>query len=558
MYFQIKRVAYLNKHLLIVCFLSLALHGCSGKNPEIDESYLNSEQYASNEYKAEHELLGKEPIEKHPSGFTRTELASSGLTEIQKNVFLHSNELENAMTKEQMQEVLYFYKWYLGRSDMLQRYINRSEPYIQYIISNFEKNSMPKELAYLAFVESGYNVKALSKAGASGLWQFMPATGKSFGLSQDWFADWRNDPYQSTYAAIEFLSYLHNMFNDWGLTISAYNAGEGKIERALNKANVENLADLVAKNDTLKGKTKIAKETLEYFPRFIAMQKIMTFAGELGFDMPKHQNNQKNALAKKENTEISSHEELKKVHTRLVDTNTDLLALAGAIKLPWEEFHNYNPALKSYITPSDKLIHIHIPLDKKALLEKVLEKDLPNKALFEYTVRSKDSYKNLGKIAGVPASILQKLNAYQKLVAGTTILVPKPLGKNLPKRITERYIESVMVAENKTSPSSTQATHRVRAGDTLGTIAKLYNMSLKELYQYNENLEPRNLKIGSIVHVTDPLSLIAFNTDQIHVVQSGDSLWSIARANDTRVDTIMKINNLSNSKLNLGQKIVLP
>ena len=142
-------------------------------------------------------------------------------------------------------EVLLHFKFFVRRgSERFAQYLRRSEAYLPYIQKVFAEKGLPGDIAYLALVESGFNPNAVSTAGATGLWQFMPQTGKNFGLARDWWIDERRDPYKATHAAAEYLLKLHGYFNDWSLAIAAYNAGEGKIMRALD----ELLQSFVAQN----------------------------------------------------------------------------------------------------------------------------------------------------------------------------------------------------------------------------------------------------------------------------------------------------------------------
>jgi len=125
--------------------------------------------------------------------------------------------------------------WYASRPDYVKRMIGRSQRYLYHIVVEVEKRGMPSEIALLPMVESAFNPVASSRTKASGIWQFMPATGKTFGLKQDWWVDNRRDVTAATNAALNYLQKLHGMFGSWDLALAAYNAGEGTVQRAIDR-----------------------------------------------------------------------------------------------------------------------------------------------------------------------------------------------------------------------------------------------------------------------------------------------------------------------------------
>ncbi len=537
---------------LLACLILLpfALSACSPKVQEL--SYNTKPKKAS--VRVEMHGAVAPYAEKHPSGFTRKDFPH-GFSEVEKNVFLTYTDIEEGITREQMFEILQFYKWYLDRPESLERYISRADPYLEYVIDALKEHNVPTEIACLAFVESGYDIDIRSRAGATGLWQFMPATGKSYGLKQDWYGDWRNDPFASTHAAIDYLKYLHSMFGDWHLAISAYNAGEGKIKRALSSTNTDTLAELVKVNHRLNRKTRIRTETLEYAPRFIAMKKIMLHAKSLGLDAP----NQRDIR--------------NEIHTALVDTNTDLLMLSQDLNMSWNEFKSHNPALKSYVSPSDRLINVHVPISKKNVFEQAIASNSLTHGVHVYKVRKNDSYKGLSRSSRVPSYVLQNINSHQRLIAGKEIVIPKsPYYKlsraithpsSAPVKVAQKNTSTKALASKNTSASKKVATavntgsHKVRKGDTLYSISRRYDVSLNDIYAANKGLKASALKIGKTIKIPNSqIKTVAMNTT--HTVQSGDTLWSISRKYDMNVDTLMQVNNLPNSKLKLGQKLIVP
>lgn len=171
-------------------------------------------------------------------------------------------------------------RWYLARPDLLAQMLERGAPYLHFILEAIEARGMPTELALLPFVESAMNPIALSHASASGLWQFIPATGKRFELSQDWWVDERRDIVESTRAALEYLQEVHDMHgNDWFLALASYNWGENAVARAvrgnLARGRPAGYPDL-----------RMPQETRHYVPKLLALKRIVLQAAELGIVLP--------------------------------------------------------------------------------------------------------------------------------------------------------------------------------------------------------------------------------------------------------------------------------
>ncbi|MDE5831626.1 MAG: lytic transglycosylase domain-containing protein, partial [Desulfovibrio sp.] len=241
------------------------------------------------------------------------------------------------------------YKKYLrkGRNNMC-AISKQSEQYIAYARQVFKQKGMPEELANLALVESGYTPDAVSRAGAAGAWQFMPETGRNYGLTQDIWQDDRLDPYKSTEAAAEYLRKLYNDFGDWPTAIAAYNAGEGKLARAKAQAGARDFFEVTEKNHTLDEKTQLREETRNYVPRFLAVSKIMRNLEDLGF-------------------EPINPEKAEPVVRYAAKPGTDLKDLSRACNLPWEELAKLNKHHKRTITCTDRSTFVYVPAKARKL-----------------------------------------------------------------------------------------------------------------------------------------------------------------------------------------------
>ncbi len=162
--------------------------------------------------------------------------------------------------------------------DVFQRWLDRSARYIPVMKDIFREKNLPEDLVYVAMIESGFNPYAVSWAKAVGPWQFMPATGKLYGLKIDWWIDERKDPVKSTYAAAEHLKDLHNLFGSWPLALASYNAGAGKVQRAVLRTRSDDFWDL-------KASRYIRKETKNYVPKFMAATIIAKNPESYGFSI---------------------------------------------------------------------------------------------------------------------------------------------------------------------------------------------------------------------------------------------------------------------------------
>ena len=174
-------------------------------------------------------------------------------------------------------------QWYASRPDYIQRFVDRGSKYLHHIVEEVEKRGMPMEVALLPIIESAFNPQAFSHAKASGMWQFIPSTGKSFGLKQDWMADNRRDILLSTGAALDYLQKLYGMFNSWELAFAAYNCGEGCVARAITKNAKQGLpTDYLSLN--------LPTETRNYVPKLIAVKNIVLSPGSYGIELEAMEN----------------------------------------------------------------------------------------------------------------------------------------------------------------------------------------------------------------------------------------------------------------------------
>lgn len=288
--------------------------------------------------------------------------------------------------------------------------LSRYRPLVENIFAEF---NLPSDLVYLSLVESGFNPYAFSRAKATGPWQFMKGTGKLYGLRIDHYVDERRDPIKSTVAAARYLRDLYDLFGTWPLAMAAYNAGEGKVMRALHKAQAETFSDI--------SKTKlIRRETKQYVPRIMAATVIARNPDQYGFSQEP----------------VAPHQFEEVVVSRALHFR----AIANATGIPYEELRLLNPELRRDATPpDDSAYHLKVPVGSSAKVMQLLDRvptykfpPLPAKthrvradSSRWYRVRVGDTLEKVSKRFRVPMKTLKARNnlSSQVIKAGEFLII---------------------------------------------------------------------------------------------------------------------------------------
>jgi membrane-bound lytic murein transglycosylase D len=290
-------------------------------------------------------------------------------------------------------------------------YLERSAQYIEIMKEILRGKDLPEELVFLPIVESGFNPNAYSRARAVGPWQFIASTAKRYGLVIDWWRDERKDPVKSTVAAAEYLRDLYKMFGSWNLALAAYNAGEGKISKALRKSDSVDYWSLL-------NTKQIRNETKEYVPRYIAATMIANTPEEYGFD------------------NLDYHEPLEYDEVT-VNSPLDIDVIAKCAECTVKEIREANPELRRWSTPANVAEYtIRIPAGSKDIFLNNLTA-IPKEKRFtveQYTLKKGDTIKKIARKTGIPGSTIaamNSLNGLEHLTAGNMITLP-PKGKFSP------------------------------------------------------------------------------------------------------------------------------
>lgn len=368
----------------------------------------------------------------------------------------------------------YFTKW-----------LERSYAYLPAMKEVFRQEGLPEDLAYLALIESGYNPYAYSRARATGIWQFMRATGRRYNLDSDWWVEERRDPIKSTHAAARYLRDLYKIFGSWYLAVASYNAGEGKILRAIKKYKTDNFW-------TMSKYRYLRRETKDYIPKFIAAMIIAKDPEKYGFD----------------NLNSSPLYEYDEV---VFEKPVDLHQVAEAIEIDIEELKKLNPELKKWCTPLNVSSYaLKIPKDKQELLvlQKPLIPTLSKMDFLSHRVRYGDTLWAVSAAYDTPVDIIKKVNSLRTnaIRVGSVLMIPVVPGtKTKPVKINRpaKDLSKGLVSTGETDPQypdRKKVIYTVDEGDTLWNISRNFNISVKEIIAWND-LEDNRIHPGDQIHL---------------------------------------------------------
>ncbi len=422
-----------------------------------------------------------------------------------------------------------------------QRGLDRSARYMPWIQEQFAKAGLPEDLAWLAMVESQFWPRAVSPAGASGMWQFMRATGERYDLRIDRYVDERFNWERSTYAAINYLTDLYHMFDgDWALAVSGYNMGEYGLQRAIDMNDgMDDLWELV---ETPPASNRIRLETKEFYPRLLASVIVANNPERYGF-------------------EYNPQPELKFERVP-VNGSYSLAALERAAGMEEDALKNLNPDLVRGVTPPSGEFKLAIPAGKQepfmTALNEVSETPAPAQPEVElasasgssggsgsssgrggtHTVQSGETLSQIAQRYNVTTSELKSANSISsahRIQSGTKLTIP---GAGTVQA---------------TASGGGGRTYRVRRGDTLYDIARKENVSVSNLQQWNDMGRRARISVGEVLVVSEPGA-----GQRVHEVQRGETATHIAQRYGVGVDDLLAWNDMNrNSTLRAGQELVI-
>jgi membrane-bound lytic murein transglycosylase D len=347
--------------------------------------------------------------------------------------------------------------WYVARPEYLKRVFERSRRYLYHIVDELEKRGMPTELALLPMVESSFNPMAYSRAHASGLWQFIPGTGKRYELTQDWWYDGRRDIIASTSAALDYLQDIYEMHGDWHLALASYNWGENAVARALEKNRAANLPLDYSS-------LSMPAETRQYVPKLQALKNIILNPEAFGIELDPIPN--------------------QLYFTTITRTrDIDVRLAAKLAEMPVEEFIALNPGFSRPVIRAEHTPRIVLPADRVEIFHENLTK-YDDKSLVSwatYHPKKGESLEAIARKHGVALAQLKEVNgiAPRARAIPATLVVPTGGAHDLG-RMPIMYAPPIPLSGTRTR------THTVKAGETLPGIARHYGVSVGDLRRWNK------------------------------------------------------------------------
>ena len=414
---------------------------------------------------------------------------------IQKRIDELNPEIKIVLNKEVRRFIDYFT---LERRDYMRLMLQRQSAYFPIFEECLAKDSIPDQLKYLTIVESGINPNALSPAGALGLWQFMPSTGRMFGLNGDWYIDERCDPWKSSVAAAKYLKQLHKTFDDWELALAAYNCGPGNVRRAIRRSG--------GKETFWEIYNYLPRETRSYVPQFMAVSYAMNYADEHNLFVG--------------DDELEFFPETK---TITVNQYFNVEAFSKELNVCLEDLLYINPEIKRNVVPTHVSNYtLRIPANS-----------------YEYFLQNESSLLAAALSKGPERLTYAPVYSASSSTEGKNKIVYTVRSGDVLGTIASRY--GVKTSDLRTWNGIN--------GDMIRVGQKLY--IYKNSSYFKSNPPPTKTASKTVTPSSIP-------SGKIYTVQPGDTLWGISQKfQGVSVDDIKRLNNLQGSALKPGQKLKL-
>ena len=471
--------------------------------------------------------------------------------------------------------------------EAFETYLERSGKYIPMMTEILDQYGVPSDIVFLPLIESGFNCKAYSWARASGPWQFIHSTGKLYGLDRSWWYDERRDFEKSTHAAAKFLKYLYDRYESWELALAAYNGGPGRVDKTIRNQKTRNFWDM-----------RLRKQTEDYVPFYMAATIIAKNPELYGFYI--------------------NYDDPMNYDEVVLKKCLDLKTVAKAVGSTVETIEHLNPELLRGVTPPGvKQYNLRIPSGTKdTFLKNLPNLQSPKETSWvRHEIRSGETVSSIANKYGVSQyAILEanNMNSRTRIYAGKSLIVPVPLDgshsrpRSTPKRTsTDESTYTVQRGDNlwdisrsfgttpdklrqlnylgnssriyvgqvlklpgsakgpsqpapdyDKEPAGETFTYKVKSGDTLWDIARLYGTTTASLRRLNGLNRSSRIYVGQKLVVNGKGSGSSGGSFTIYTVRRGDTLSDIARAFGTSVNALMRLNNISDaSRISIGTKL---
>ncbi|WP_297532633.1 LysM peptidoglycan-binding domain-containing protein [Thalassolituus sp.] len=518
--------------LLQVCLLTAVLSACSSIAPKTEPaSEDNIAGIAPGQPVSDTApTLQAEPVPEEE--FTEPLAPATSWDRVVRNFGLEL-DTSNSRVKRHMD-------WYIRHPRHLEQVSDRARRYLHYIASEVERREIPGELALLPVVESAFDPFAYSHGRASGVWQFIPSTGRAYGLHQDWWHDGRRDIRSATNAALNYLEYLAGRFDgDWMLALASYNSGAGTVRKAIRKNKRKGL-------DTDFWSLDLPKETRAYVPKLVAISYLL-----------KH----------REDYDIAWRDIEDAPYFAIVPTGgqIDLSQVAELADTDLDEIYRLNPQFNRWATHPDGPHEVLIPATQEFIYRENLANLDENSRLKwqRYVVRSGDSLITIARKHNITAEVVRSANQLKSdtIYAGQQLLIPSALkaggeyGLSLSERLTRKQ------NAGQTANRSQRVDYRVKNGDSFWKIARMYDTSVNKLSRWNGMAPGDPLRVGQklTIWTTESDGQREEVRKVYYKVRSGDNLSTIGSRFNVTVSDIKRWNSskLGGRYLKPGQNLTL-
>ena len=458
-----------------------------------------------------------------------------------------------------------------NRKRSFERLMAVSEYYFPLFEEAFDKQNVPLEIKYLAVVESALNPKAVSRVGATGLWQFMYQTGKQYGLKIDSYVDERSDPLKASEAAAQYMKNMYAIFGDWDLVLASYNSGPGNVAKAIRRSGGQQNYWNIRKN--------LPKETQGYLPAFLATMYIYEYHKEHGIVPEK-------APIKHFATD-----------TVMIKRQMSFKQISELIDIPVAQLQVLNPSYRLNIVPAykDQTHFLRLPQDKMAvftsneskiyayvekeanlrekpfqIVRPIVSQDsvntfqkLAQAKVRYYRVKRNDNLSTIAQKYDVTVADLKRWNNIRgnKVAYGKNLKINGLEADQNPTAIAKVELDKKEIQKDSAAVA-TASFYVVQKGDNLSAIAKKFNVTVAEIQEWNKLIN-NNLQLGASLQVVkNPINKEAISEsverkDIAYSVQKGDNLGGIAKKFGASVEELKQWNNLTTNAIAIGNSLIV-